>query len=273
MGTPLGVPVFLMANSDLSKMLIAAAVGAAVAWVAARGLPGNASARLAALESAQQQILIALQELKGAAPRQAAQVPAANIPQLDPLALPKETLTIAGAAAMGRADAPIIMIEFSDFQCPFCSRHVRGTFDQIKRDYVDTGKLRYVFRHYPIESLHPQAWSAARVTECAGRQGKFWPLHAAIFANQKQMSDADLQTYARNAGVNIAELQACVADPAVTAKIALDLDDGAHAGVSGTPMFFIGKIENGKLRTLRRVNGADPFASFQQAFDSLLAGS
>lgn len=254
-------------SRETVNIIIAAAIGASVAWVAARALPWNAPERLAALEAGQQEILKRLQG-GGAA---VAQAPAE--PAVDPFKLPDELLTLDGAAAMGNASAPLTLIEFSDFQCPYCARHVSGTMQQVKRAYVDTGKLRYVFRHYPIEQIHPQAWSASRVAECAGRQGKFWQVHAAIFANQKQMSDTDLQNHARNAGVNIAALQSCVADPAVTAKITSDLEEGSRAGVSGTPMFFIGTVEGGKLRTLKRVNGADPFSSFQAAIDPLLAGS
>jgi protein-disulfide isomerase len=174
---------------------------------------------------------------------------------------------------MGRADAPVTLVEFSDFQCPFCLRHAKQTFERIKASYVDTGKVRYVFRHNPIQSLHPQAWGAARAAECAGRQGKFWQMHTAIFDNQKQMSEADLKGYARSAGVDIGAYDKCVADPAVTAKIQGDLDEGMRIGVTGTPMFFIGKIENGKLRTMKRVNGAESFERFQQAIDAVLSGS
>ena len=253
------------------NILLALAFGTAFGWAAARGLPGNATDRLTALEAGQKEILQALRG--GAAPAAAAQVLQPSAPVPDPMALPAEPLTVAGSAAIGRDNAPVTMIEFSDFQCPFCARHVRDTFEQIKKDYVDTGKVRYVFRHYPIESLHPQAWAASRTAECASRQGKFWNLHTTLFANQKQLGDADLARYARAAGVEMAEYQRCVTDPAVTAKIKQDLDEGARAGVSGTPMFFVGKTDEGKVRALKRVNGAAAYSAFQQAIDSLLSGS
>jgi protein-disulfide isomerase len=261
-----------MNTANVPSLLLAAALGAAVSWLAARGLPGGDAGRMTALEANQQAMLKELQALKASGP--APQQPAAqgqNAAPPPPPALPADPLTIAGAASMGRADAPLTLIEFSDFQCPFCSRHVRETFDKIRTAYVDTGKVRYVFRNYPIESLHPQAWASARTAECAGRQGKFWELHQRLFANQKQLSDADLQTYARAAGVDMKALNLCIADPAVTAKISKDLDEGSRAGVSGTPIFFVGRIENGKVKALRRLNGAVPFAAFQQTFDALLA--
>jgi len=256
-----------MFSANAAKMLIAAAAGAAVAWVAADRLIDRASDRMSALEAGQQAILKELQSLKGQAPQAAG--PAAPSPV--PPALPTQPLNIAGAASLGRNDAPLTLVEFSDFQCPYCSRHVRDTFDKIRDAYIDTGKLRYVFRHFPIQSLHPEAWAGARAAECAGRQGKFWSLHASLFANQKQMDDAALDKYARAAGVEMGAFKQCVSDPAVTAKITQDLDEGARAGVSGTPMFFVGTMENGKVRALRRLNGAVSFAAFQQTIDALLA--
>jgi len=255
------------------KLALAAVAGAVVAFAASRGAADRTSERLDALEASQKQILAELQNLN--APRQGGrQAPSAPAnPQLAALmGIPKDPVSVDGAV-LGRADAPVTLVEFSDFQCPFCVRHVKQTFDRIKAAYVDTGKVRYVFRQYPIESLHPQAWGAARAAECADRQGKFWQMHTTIFDNQKQMSEADLKGYARNAGVDLAAYDKCVADPAVTAKITRDLEEGSRIGVTGTPMFFIGKMENGKLRTIKRVNGAESFERFQQAIDAVLAGS
>src|SRR6185436_20936742 len=91
--------------------------------------------------------------------------------------VPNFDLTLAGAATKGRASAPLVMLEFSDFECPFCGRYSRETYPQVQREYVDTGKVRYVFRHTPIERIHPQAMKAAEAAECAGTQGKFWEMH------------------------------------------------------------------------------------------------
>lgn len=255
-----------MMSSNTGKLLTAAIVGAALSWLAARGLPGGESARLATLEAGQQAILKELQGLKGGAPANAA-------PQAAPAppALPSAPLSIAGSAVRGRADAPLTLIEFSDFQCPFCARHTRETFEQIQKTYVDTGKVRYVFRHFPIESLHKRAFAGAYAAECAARQGKFWEIHTRLFANQKQMEDADLLAHAKAIGVDTAAYQQCVTAADVKAKVMADLDEGARAGVSGTPMFFIGTMEGGKVRALKRLNGAVPFAAFQQTIDALLA--
>jgi protein-disulfide isomerase len=253
-----------MLSINAPKMLIAAALGAALAWIAADRLSDRRDHRMAALEEGQQAILKELQGLKTQPVRPAAP---ANVA---PPALPSDPLAIAGAASLGRSDAPLTLIEFSDFQCPFCLRHVRQTFDKIRSEYVDTGKVRYVFRQFPIQSLHAQAWDGARAAECAGQQGKFWEMHSRLFANPKQMGPADLEGHARDVGLQQAAFKQCMSDAAVTAKITKDLDEGARAGVSGTPMFFVGTIENGKVKVLRRLNGAVPYSAFQQTFDSLL---
>jgi protein-disulfide isomerase len=253
-----------MLSTNAPKMLIAAAFGAAIAWIAADRLTDRSGERMAALESGQQAILKELQGLKAQPVRPAA--PA----NLQPPALPSQPLAIAGSASLGRDNAPLTLIEFSDFQCPFCLRHVRQTFDKIRADYIDTGKVRYVFRQFPIQSLHAQAWDGARAAECALRQGKFWEMHERLFANPKQMGPADLEGHARANGLQLATFKQCMSDPAVTAKITQDLDEGARAGVSGTPMFFVGTVENGKVKVLRRLNGAVAYSAFQQTFDSLL---
>lgn len=259
-----------MNSSNTVKMLVAALVGAALSWFAARGLPGGEASRLATLESGQQAILQELQALKASGPQaRPAQANPGQAPAPPPL--PAAPLSIAGAAFRGRADAPLTLIEFSDFQCPFCARHTRETFEQIQKTYVDTGKVRYVFRHFPIESLHKRAFAGAYAAECAARQGKFWEIHTRLFANQQQMEDADLLAHAKAIGVDLAAFQQCVTAADVKAKVMTDLDEGARAGVSGTPMFFIGTMEGGKVRALKRLNGAVPFAAFQQTIDALLA--
>ena len=258
-----------MTFSSTGKIVVAALAAAALSWVAARGIPGGNSARLAALESGQKEILKEVQGLKAVMQRGAP--PPANQAPPAPPPLPVMPIAIDGAAARGRSDARLTLIEFSDFQCPFCARHTRETFAQIQREYVDTGKVRYVFRHFPIESIHPNAFAAARAAECARQQGKFWDMHTRLFANQQQLAETDLVGYAKAAGLDTTAFQRCVATAEVSAKIRQDLDEGARAGISGTPMFFVGTVEGGKVRVLRRLNGAVPFAAFKTALDALLA--
>ncbi len=168
----------------------------------------------------------------------------------------------------GNPDAPVTIVEFSDFQCPFCSRWVNDTYPALLQQYIDTGKVRLEFRDFPLESLHPNAMAAAVASRCAGEQGDFWGMHDLLFGRQDQWSSLPdptetFQGFAGELGLNTAEFAACLTSGRFDAAIAQDLQDGQAAGISGTPSFLI----NGNL-----VVGAQPLTTFQQALDTLLAG-
>ena len=185
--------------------------------------------------------------------------------------VPAEPIGIEGSVSRGSASARVTIVEFSDFQCPFCGRFSRETFDQLDRDYIATGKVRYVFRHFPIEKIHPSAFKAALVGECARQVGKFWELHHRLFANQQALGDLDLLNHAKAVGIDGAGFQSCVVTPAATARVRQDLQEGARAGITGTPTFFLGVVQkDGRLKALRKLPGAVPYAFFKSAIDSLL---
>lgn len=260
--------------SGIGKVGLVVLVAAALVWgsflVVAGRQNADVSRRLSTLEAGQKDVLKQLQELKALLQpnRQLQQVlgPAAPPP------LPKAPIPIAGAAIRGNPSARLIMVEFSDFQCPYCGRYTRETFSQLERDYVDTGKVRYVFRHFPLERLHPNAFKAAEAGECARQQGKFWELHTRLFANQQALADNDLLAHAKAVGLDARRFQSCVVSGPVSARIRQDLEDGARAGVSGTPTMFLGTLEkDGQVRVLRRVVGAVSYASVKATIDALLA--
>lgn len=179
-------------------------------------------------------------------------------------------VAVAGASAIGRADAPVTLIEFSDFQCPFCGRYVRETLPRIKAEYVDTGKIRYVFRHYPIDSLHPQAVGSAHAAVCAEKQGKFWPMHDRLFANPRDHSAEQLRGHASAVGLNLDAFATCLSGPA-PAVVSADIDAAVLGGAMGTPAFFIGSSTGtGPVRVTHTVYGAKPFEAFKAALDSAL---
>ena len=179
---------------------------------------------------------------------------------------------VADAFAKGGAGARVVVVEFSDFQCPFCARHAKQTLPQIEREYVDSGKVRYVMRHLPLEAIHPDALRAAAAAECAGEQGKYWQMHERLFGNQQALSAADLARYAQESGVEPAAFQKCVDADTHGAKIRRDLADAQAAGITGTPTFFLGFPEaGGKVRVVRRIQGAHPYPVFKAALDALLA--
>jgi len=183
-------------------------------------------------------------------------------------------LTIDGDPSMGNKDAKVTLIEFSDYQCPFCGRNFQQTFPQIVTDYVKTGKVKYVFHDFPLEQLHPNAFKAAEAARCAGEQGKYWEMHDKLFANQKALDAKNLPDYAKAVGVDPDKFQACLTAEKDTAKIRAELDAGAKAGVTGTPAFFLGLTDangDGKVHATKFISGAQPYTAFKAAIDELLA--
>ncbi|MBI4019830.1 MAG: DsbA family protein, partial [Candidatus Aenigmarchaeota archaeon] len=164
--------------------------------------------------------------------------------------------------AVGPADAKVTVIEFSDFQCPFCGRFYTQTLPQIKQNYVDTGKIRFVYRDFPLESIHPNARPAANAAECADEQGKFWEYHNKLFENQGSLSDAYYKQAASELGLDMEQFNSCYDSKKYDAEVSKDFQDGASAGVTGTPTVFV----NG-----RAIVGAQPYATFQAAIDQALA--
>ncbi|MBI4158558.1 MAG: DsbA family protein [Candidatus Yanofskybacteria bacterium] len=180
----------------------------------------------------------------------------------------KVEVSVDDDAFLGDKDAPVVMIEFSDFQCPFCRSFWRDTLLLIKSEYIDTGKVKFVYRDFPL-SFHLGAMSAAQASECAEEQGKFWEMHDKIFIEQEKLGggtvqfDAnDLKRWAGELGLNAGEFNSCLDSEKYAEEVNNDSQDGQASGVSGTPGFFI----NGRL-----VVGAQPFSVFKVIIDEELA--
>ena len=221
---------------------------------------------LAAIKASQAALQKEVAELKNLVQRPAAPA-AAPVPRAI-----GATVSLAGAPYRGRADAPLTLIEFSDFQCPFCARHVRETMPQLENEYISTGKLKYVFRHMPIESLHPNAFKAAEAAACANETGNFWPLHDRLFANQTTLAANLLPGHATAVGLDGAAIQQCVASGKHTMTIRKDLNDGAALGINGTPAFVLGRTIAGSqtIKVDAFIYGAQTYASFKFEIDKLL---
>ena len=159
----------------------------------------------------------------------------------------------------GPADARVTIVEFSDFQCPYCQRAV-ATMKQVLEKYP--ADVRLVYRHLPLESIHPYARGAAEASACAEEQGQFWAYHDKLFANNKALAPADLQRYASEVGLDPKGFDACLADGKVKAKVEVDLGAARSAGISGTPAFIV----NGRL-----LSGAQPAENFYELIDAELA--
>src|SRR3982750_1640539 len=179
------------------------------------------------------------------------------------------TISIQGAPALGSADAKVVVIEYSDFQCPYCGKFARQTFGTIEDRYIGPGKVRYVFRNFPLDESHPKAFRAAEAAECANQQGKFWEMHARLFANQQSLDPPDLLTHASALGLDAASFQKCLGG-AAKGKVKRDFNDGVKAGVGGTPTFLIGMADkDGKVRVVKTLSGMQTTESFTQALDEV----
>jgi len=179
-------------------------------------------------------------------------------------------VSISGKPSLGQEGAPVTMVEFSDYQCPYCNRHTSTVFPIIKKEYIDTGKVRYVFRDFPIASLHPQAKKGHEAAHCAGEQNKYWEMHETLFKNSKDFSVPALNRYAQGIGLDGDRFNNCLQGEKYASRIEKEIAAGAKAGVRGTPSFFIGPSGSGEKITGTMVRGAQPVAKFRQVLDSVL---
>jgi protein-disulfide isomerase len=181
-------------------------------------------------------------------------------------------LDITGAPVKGEQNAKIVLVEFSDFQCPFCSRFVKDTMTQVQTDYVNTGKVKYVFADFPLESIHQFAFKAAEAASCAGQQGKFWEMHDRLFANQTALKPEDLPQHAEAIGLDKAKFQQCLDSQQRAPSIRKTMAQGGDAGVTATPTLMVGVIQpnSSKVKILRVLKGAQPFAAVKDAIDTAL---
>lgn len=169
---------------------------------------------------------------------------------------------------LGNKDAKVTIVEFSDLQCPFCKKYLDETHEQIKEKYIDTGKVKFAFRHYPLNSIHPNAQIASEASECANEQSKFWEFHDKAFAEQDTWSPLTLTEatsafvgYAGELGMNADQFRSCVESEKYKAKVEADLEAGTQVQVDGTPAFFV----NGY-----RLVGAQPFSEFERVIEEEL---
>ncbi|MBI3623973.1 DsbA family protein [Candidatus Pacearchaeota archaeon] len=172
----------------------------------------------------------------------------------------------------GNKAAPVTIVEFSDFECPYCGKFYKDTYNQIVTQYVNTGKANIVFRDFPLSDIHPYAEKAAEAAGCAYEQGKFWEYHNKLFENQADLTSTyqskgisgvtdSLKQYAKDLKLNTAKFDECLDSGKRADEIKKDVADGSGYGVTGTPAFFI----NGKL-----IAGAYPFSEFQKIIDAEL---
>ena len=183
------------------------------------------------------------------------------------------TLDVAGAEARGAADAVVTLIEFSDYECPYCIRYTREILPEIDRTYIATGRVRYVFKDFPIDELHPEAIRAHEAARCAAEQNRFWDMHYRLFSAAGTHTQAGLEAVATEAGLELPAWRDCVASGRTRDGIRATAAEAAGLGASGTPVFFVGirDVDTDKVRLVRAITGAQPFDVFKQIIDAVLA--
>jgi protein-disulfide isomerase len=170
----------------------------------------------------------------------------------------RSEVPIAGAPVRGNPNAPVTIVEFSDFHCPFC-RRAHPVIQQLLAKYGD--RVRLVYKDMPLDNLHPNARAASEAGLCAAAQGKFWEFHDKLFASDPDSSPATLNRLAQEVGIDVAPFEACYKERRFKAQVEASVQDGSRLGVTGTPTFFI----NG-----RNVTGALPLESFAKVVDEEL---
>jgi protein-disulfide isomerase len=184
-------------------------------------------------------------------------------------AQPEETKVPDTGYSLGQGDAPVTLVEFSDYQCPFCAQFQNETFEKLRQDYVQAGKMRFVIRDLPLPS-HGDALKAAEAARCGGDQGKFWEVRNALVAHFKDLKQDSLLVYAQQLGLDMARFKQCLDSNKFLPEIQQDEADAKAAGITMTPSFVLGKADRGVVDGVRLV-GAMPYGSFAQQIAKELA--
>ena len=168
---------------------------------------------------------------------------------------------------LGNPQATIGIVEFSDYQCPYCRGFQQQLFPQLKKEYVDSGIVQFIHKDLPLTQIHPQAMPAALAAACAGAQGRFWEMHDALYENA--LAPALYAELARRLGLDTGKFSACQGNPASARAVWRDVADARRLGIGGTPSFLIGRIEGNTLMVVRMSQGAPSFEAFAHEIEAL----
>jgi protein-disulfide isomerase len=248
---------------------LSAVVTAIASLALAAALSPQTCAEEAMTRAQADQIISELRQMRVLLERSNAGSPA-GLPQSTASPAPAERVKVGVGSAplLGRDDAPLTIVEFTDYQCQFCQQFHLAAFQDVKRDYVDAGKLRYASRDLPL-AMHPNAMSAAHAARCAGAQNKFWQMRNALIANANQLGPNRYSDLADELQLDQPEFRQCLAEERFKTQIAKDTSDAEAAGITGTPSFVVGRSD-GDLVEGVLVVGALPYAMFDAQLKELL---
>ena len=186
--------------------------------------------------------------------------------------LPTEPISLNGMQLRGIESARVILIEYGDYQCPYCGRFARETQPALEEKFVRTGKVRLAYLHLPLPN-HALAQKAAEGAECAGAQGRFWEMHGRLFEEPRRLTEPDLVAHARALGLDGKAFDACLGGRMVD-KVRADASLAREHEVSATPTFFVGAVRSdGRVRVVQRLSGAQPPAAFEAALEKVLSAA
>ena len=224
------------------------------------------------LQKNQQEMRLELQEIKSLLSRLSLPKPP-TAPQQNNINIKDIEFDIGDNPVLGNGNAKLIMVEFTDYECPFCGRYVRETFPQILQEYIDKNFLRYAVIDQPLP-IHPKAEKAAQAAHCATDQGKFWEIHKLMMTQQDSL--ADLSSYARALGLDILDFEDCLATEKYKEKVQNNMEAARKLGITGVPGFIIGQVDSQNpvsVKGISSILGAAPFSNFQKEIESAIAAN
>lgn len=179
-------------------------------------------------------------------------------------------LDLKNRPSRGEDGAKLTMVAFLDYECPYCGRFNRETMPQIEKEYIETGKVKFVVMNLPLEGMHKSAFKAAEAAGCAGEQGKFWEMHDRLFANQQSLDD--LKSHAEAIGLDVGKFEECMESGRQAKQIRNDMAEARSAGITGTPAFFLAFTDEKSttIKSVTRLVGSQPYALFKAAIDKQL---
>ncbi|MBI3897985.1 MAG: DsbA family protein [Gammaproteobacteria bacterium] len=178
-------------------------------------------------------------------------------------------LNLDGERSLGSPSAKLVLIEFADYQCPYCRRFHVGTLPKLQRAYIDTGVLRYFYKDLPLP-MHAQAFPASVAAYCAGVQGQYWPMHEQLYEDQARLGDALFDEIARKLGLDMDRFKACrQKDSEATPVVRRDMREARTMGINATPTFVLARIEAGRVVVKRVSSGSPSFEVFAKEIEAL----
>lgn len=232
-----------------------------ICWAQQKAQPtdqtnSSVTARIDALEAGQRQMLQELKLLED---------------KIQPPAVPT-SMKIDSEPSIGERSAPVAIVEFADFECPFCAKFERDTYPQVLENYIKTGKAVFFYHDLPL-SAHRDAESAAEAARCAEDQNKYWEMHDALFAHQNALSPPAITSYAQSLGMDASKFTTCISTDRYADAIQQSAQYAEQIGVRGTPSFFIGTLDadGHELKIVRALRGAYTYDAFRAALDGVLA--